>query len=102
MASLLAPDSGWEADVTESNNEITGFRTLQRNAESKVGEIGLNAVHPGHAGCGVGTAMYEFALARMREAGTQAAKVGTGAVPSHAPARRTYEKVGFTAAFPNV
>ena len=40
--------------------------------------------------------MYDFALARMKEAGMQVATVATGADPSHAPARRAYEKAGFT------
>jgi hypothetical protein len=32
----------------------------------------------------------------MREAGMRIAIVGTGEDPGHAPARRTYEKVGYT------
>jgi metal-dependent amidase/aminoacylase/carboxypeptidase family protein len=55
-----------------------------------------------HAGKGVGTAMYEYALVRMKDAGMRAATVGTGGDPSHAPARRAYAKVGFTAQIPSV
>ena len=46
--------------------------------------------------------MYGFALQRMREAGMTAATVGTGGDPSHAPARRAYEKAGFGPALPTV
>jgi GNAT superfamily N-acetyltransferase len=38
---------------------------IQLNQETHVGEIGLNAVHPDHAGKGVGTTMYNFALAQL-------------------------------------
>ena len=44
----------------------------------------------------------EGSLARMREAGMRVATVATGADPSHAPARRAYEKAGFTVQIPVV
>ena len=46
--------------------------------------------------------MYELVLERMREQGMLLATVGTGGDPSHAPARRAYEKVGFGPALPSV
>jgi hypothetical protein len=46
--------------------------------------------------------MYEFAIAQMKEAGMRVATVGTGGDPSHAPARRAYEKVGFAVQIPSV
>ncbi|WP_437957583.1 GNAT family N-acetyltransferase [Sorangium sp. So ce119] len=64
--------------------------------------IGLNAVDPAHAGKGIGTAMYEFALARMRQSGMKVATVATGGDPSHAPARRAYRKAGFDVEIPSV
>ena len=91
LASLLAAGSGWEV-----------FVALQLNRETQVGEIGLNAVHPDHAGNGIGTAMYDFALSRMQQAGMRAATVATGADASHAPARRAYEKAGFTVGIPSI
>jgi len=72
------------------------------NKETQVGEIGLNAIHPSHAGQGLGTAMYEFAVLRMKEAGMRAATVATGADASHAPARRAYEKAGCGADSPRL
>lgn len=42
-----------------------------------------------------GTALTEFALDWMKSAGMSIAMVETGGDPGHAPARHTYEKVGF-------
>lgn len=102
LESLLKEDSGWDVYVAEADGGIAGFVSVQCNAETKVGEIGLNAVDPSYASRGIGTAMYEFALQRMRSAGMHAATVGTGGDPSHAPARRAYEKAGFTRGVPSV
>jgi GNAT superfamily N-acetyltransferase len=102
LASLFAPESGWEVYAAELAGMVVGFVSVRLNLGTQVGEIGLNAVHPHHAGKGVGTAMYEFAIARMKEAGMRVATVATGADPSHAPARRAYEKAGFTVQIPSV
>ena len=77
LVSLLAPESGWEVYAAEMAGSVVGFVTIQLNQDTQVGEIGLNAVHPDHAGQGIGTAMYEFALARMKAAGMRAATVST-------------------------
>lgn len=102
LASLLALDSGWEVYVAEQAGVVVGFVSVQLNPETLVGEIGLNAVHPNWAGAGIGAAMYDFALARMRQAGMRVATVSTGGDASHAPARRAYEKAGFKAGIPSI
>lgn len=102
LTSLLAPGSEWEVYAAEVEGLVVGFVSVRFNRETTVGEIGLNAVHPDHAGQGAGTAMYDFAIARMKEAGMRVATVGTGGDPSHAPARRAYRKAGFTAEIPSV
>jgi ribosomal protein S18 acetylase RimI-like enzyme len=102
LASLLAADSPWEVHVAERAGAVIGFVAIRMNQETQLGEIGLNAVHPDHAGQGIGTAMYKFALARMKAAGMRAATVSTGADASHAPARRAYQKSGFSAQIPSV
>src|SRR5262245_9025682 len=102
LVALLAPESGWEVYVAEVAGTVVGFVSIQLNQETQVGEIGLNAVHPDHAGKGVGTAMYDFAIARMKESGMRVATVATGGDLSHAPARRAYEKAGFTVQIPSV
>lgn len=83
-------------------DEIVGFVSFTINADRRMGEIGLNAVHPAHAGKGIGTAMYEQVLARMKAWGVAVVEVATGGDPSHAPARRAYEKAGFGRAIPSV
>lgn len=102
LTSLLAHGSGWHVVVAERNHEVIGFCATRLDRETLVGEIGLNAVHPDHAGQGIGTALYEDALTRMRAEGMKAATVATGGDPSHAPARRAYEKAGFAAQIPSV
>jgi ribosomal protein S18 acetylase RimI-like enzyme len=102
LASLLAPDSSWELYVAEQDGVAVGFVSVQLNRETQVGEIGLNAVHPTCAGKGIGTLMYDFAIGRMKECGMRVATVATGGDPSHAPARRAYEKAGFTVQIPSV
>ena len=102
LAALLAPDSAWEVYVAEQAGIVVGFVSLQLNRDTTIGEIGLNAVHPDWAGAGNGTAMYDFAVERMREAGMRVAVVSTGGDPSHAPARRAYDKAGFNVGIPSV
>jgi GNAT superfamily N-acetyltransferase len=103
LTSLLREDSGWEVYCAEdAGGEVVGFVSLQLDADRLVGEIGLNAVHPQHAGKGIGTSLYEHAVERMKAAGMRVATVATGGDPSHAPARRAYVKAGFDVEFPNV
>ena len=94
--------SSHDVFVVELGSEIVAFCSVTFDQASKVGEIGLNAVHPDFQGRGIGTGMYEWALDRLRAAGMHVATVGTGGDPSHAPARRAYEKAGFGAAIPSV
>jgi ribosomal protein S18 acetylase RimI-like enzyme len=64
--------------------------------ELRMGEISMLAVDPDHQTGGIGTALTEFALDRLKDAGMRIAMVETGGDPGHAPARRTYERAGFT------
>ena len=82
--------------VADRDGAIGGFVTYTLDAEKLTGEITLLAVHPDHQGQGVGTALSEQSLTLMREAGMTLATVNTGGDTSHAPARRAYEKAGFT------
>ncbi len=102
LTSLLAAGSGWDVFVAERAHRVVGFVAVRVDLETGIGEIGLNAVDPAHAGHGLGTAMYEHALAHLKRAGAKVAMVGTGGDASHQPARRAYEKVGFHASLPTV
>jgi|SRR4051812_27078652 GNAT superfamily N-acetyltransferase len=87
--------------VAECDGVITGFivYTLNshENGQDNTGEVELLAVHPEYQNQGIGTALNRFALDKMKESGIKLAIVATGGDPGHAPARRSYEKAGYTA-----
>jgi GNAT superfamily N-acetyltransferase len=100
---LCRPDSSHRIFVAiTAAEEIVGFVAVSLNRATQIGEIGLNAVDPSHAGQGIGTRLYAFALSLMRAEGMQVATVSTGGDASHAPARRAYAKLGFGAGIPSV
>lgn len=72
-----------------------GFVAVKLHSETSMGEIYMIAVDPDFQGHGIGTALMEFALGWMKDAGMSVAMVETGGDPGHAPARHTYEKLGF-------
>lgn len=96
------PDDPARVCVAEEEGRIVGFVTFYIDRTSGIGEIGNNAVRPDMRGKGIAPQMYRHALARMKELGMRYAKVCTGGDPSHAPARRAYEKVGFDIRLPGV
>src|SRR6185503_2817233 len=53
LASLLAPESGWEVYAAELARVVVGFVSVRLNLNTHVGEIGLNAVQPSYAGKGI-------------------------------------------------
>jgi ribosomal protein S18 acetylase RimI-like enzyme len=99
---LAASSEKCHLQVARVDGVVVGFVSFTIAEGSEVGEIGLNAIDPTCAGKGLGTRMYEEVLAQMKNAGARVATVGTGGDPSHAPARRAYEKVGFGPAVPSV
>lgn len=102
LDALCEAGSSHQVFVATIGGVVVGFVSLTMDAAKRTGEIGLNAVHPDHAGRGIGTEMYEYALALMKECGMALATVGTGGDPSHAPARRAYDKAGFGPSLPSV
>lgn len=102
LVNICKPGSPNRMFVAVLDGKLIGFVAVSLDDQKKVGEIGLNAVDPDFAGQGIGTRLYEFALGEMRDAGMKVATVGTGGDPSHAPARRAYEKAGFGPSLPSV
>ena len=88
-------DDDKETWVSVADGVPTGFVVVVTNTDTALGEIELLAVDPDHQGQGVGTALNDFAVNRLRELGMQFAIVSTGSGPGHAPARRSYDKAGF-------
>jgi len=56
----------------------------------------LLAVHPEFQKRGIATQLNEAALDAMKAVGAKLAIVETGGDDGHAPARRAYEKAGYT------
>ena len=82
--------------VAEVDGTAVGFVAVELDhPERGMGETSMLAVDPEHQGGGVGSALTEFALDRLRDAGMGVAMVETGGDPGHAAARRTYEKAGY-------
>ena len=88
-------DEDKETWVSLVDGAVTGFVVLATNTDTALGEIELLAVDPDHQDRGVGTALNDFAVNRLREVGMRFAVVSTGTGPGHAPARRSYDKAGF-------
>jgi len=81
--------------VAEADGTAVGFVAVRLHPGSGMGEIYMLAVDPDHQGGGVGTALTEFALERLKDDGMAVAMVETGGDPGHAAARHAYEKAGF-------
>ncbi len=88
-----AGNSVWVADV---DGVVAGFIVCSLNEEQQVGEVELLAVDPAFQNRGIGTALNEFALAEMKARGMPLAVASTGGDPGHAPARKAYQKAGYT------
>jgi ribosomal protein S18 acetylase RimI-like enzyme len=82
--------------VAEADGQVVGFIAYKTDARTREGEVELLAVAPAYQNRGIGTRLNAFALDRLREQGMRLAIVGTGGDPGHAPARRCYEKAGYT------
>ncbi len=76
-------------------NSTVAFVAVKIHFDDSMGEIYMVAVDPDFQGRGIGTALIKFALDWMKDAGMSIAMVETGGDEGHAPARHTYEKVGF-------
>jgi GNAT superfamily N-acetyltransferase len=81
--------------VAEVDEGVVGFLAYELKGET--GEVLLLAVHPEYQNRGIGTELNIVALQQMKAAGMRLAEVGTGGEEGHAPARRSYEKAGYTA-----
>lgn len=82
--------------VAEVDGAVTGFIAYELDLVEKIGEVDLLAVHPNHQNHGIGTALNTYVLGEMKARGVRLAVVATGGDPGHAPARRSYEKAGYT------
>jgi GNAT superfamily N-acetyltransferase len=90
-------DSTQRVWVSEDAGErAIGFVAATLHREQELGEIYLIAVDPGAQGQGIGTALTRVATDWLRQSGMRVAMIETGGDRGHAPARRLYEKAGYT------
>jgi ribosomal protein S18 acetylase RimI-like enzyme len=89
-------DEKHEVWVAEVDGKVAGFATAIVDADTRMGEIHMVAVDPDFQNHGLGTRLTDVAADWLRDAGMTVVLVSTGGDIGHAPARRTYEKAGFT------
>ena len=95
-------DENEELFVALNSEKIVGFICYRYYEENLLGVIGNNAVLTEYQGNGIGSLMYNYVFENMKAKGIKYAKVSTGGDAAHAPARRAYEKNGFTTKIPSV
>ena len=97
LADVTATCAGDETDmwVARSGDQMVGYIGLRVHPEDSMGEIYIIAVDPDYQRQGIGTALMTFAFDWMRERNLKMAFVETGGDRGHAPARASYERVGF-------
>jgi ribosomal protein S18 acetylase RimI-like enzyme len=96
VAEAVKDEDKYTTLVAEVDGAVAGFISYSLNHDDKTGEVVLLAVHPEFQNKEIGTELNKAALDAMKEAGMKLAVVGTGGEEGHAPARRTYEKAGYT------
>lgn len=84
----------YNIDVCEHDGEVVGFITYHHNGV--IGEICNNAAKPGTGLKGIGQTMYKFVLDKFRAEKVKVVKVTTGMDYAHEPARKAYERAGFS------
>ena len=102
LDSICGDHSTNEVYVLQNETHIVGFVGISFDEDGLGGEITLNAVDPEFQGRGLGTQLYAFAVARLKEKGVTLARVGTALDAAHAPARKAYEKAGFSVGLPYI
>lgn len=81
--------------IARSQGAVSGYLGLRVHPEDSMGEIYIIAVDPSFQRSGIGKALMEFAFEWMRERKLKMAFVETGGDRGHAPARASYESIGF-------
>ena len=96
IEAICRDGTGTTVLVADVDGLVVGFLAYELHLENHTAEVTFLAVDPAYQNRGIGTELNLLALERMRECGVELARVETGGDPSHAPARRSYEKAGYT------
>ncbi len=81
--------------VALEETRTVGFVALKLHPEDRMGEVYMIAVDPDFQRRGFATRLTRHSDEWFKNAGMSIVMVETGGDPGHAPARRTYEAVGF-------
>ena len=81
--------------VAVEATSVVGWVGIRLHPEDRMGEIYIVAVDPDYQRRGIGSALVDHAIRKIREAGMEIAMVETGDDPGHAPSRATYQRAGF-------
>jgi len=92
----ISQDSKISLLIAEADEKVVGYIAYEIY-DDDTAEVQLLAVHPDYQNRGIGTQLNSFVLQKMKAGGVKMAIVSTGGDESHAAARRSYEKVGYTA-----
>jgi GNAT superfamily N-acetyltransferase len=84
----------WVAD--DAAGSAIGFVAARLHRDQELGEIYMIAVDPAAQRQGIGTALTGVATDWLRTSGMTVSMIETGGDPGHTPARRLYEKSGYT------
>lgn len=87
--------STYSVTVAEHGDQVVGYVAVDLPAGEPHGEIYMVAVDPDFHRLGIGSRLTEHAIEEIRAAGRELVMVETGGDPGHAPARATYERLGF-------
>ena len=89
-------DDAMHVWVATTGDTVVAFMAVSLDDERRIGELWMIAVDPSAQNDGLATTLTNLATDRMRDAGMKIAMIGTGGDPGHAPARRVYDKAGYT------
>ncbi len=87
---------GMRVRVAEIDSAVVGFVAAHLLRGDGMGEVHMIAVDPDHQRSGVASLLLSTTMRWFRDEGMALAMIETGGDPGHAPARRTYERAGFT------
>lgn len=93
-------EAGRAVTIVDRDGRIAAMGSY--TVRGSVGVVVSNAVHPELRGRGIGHAMYDELLRRMRAEGLRYAEVTTGGDEAHTGARRAYQAAGFGHPVPHV
>lgn len=96
VPTLHDPDRDRFVTLAEEDGRLLGYIGWHVT-EGDSGRLQMVAVHPDVRRRGVASALGDAVLRRLRSRGVAVVHIGTGGDAFHAPARRLYESLGFTA-----